>query len=460
MATQPETQVEDYGVGGCLAWSRYSHLKQGGVPAILKHFVTFCQSEGFIRHCTMLGFTNPHFYPNAKSRTIVDGNSSIRNTLSTDNVGYHKFSKCLTVSGNEKESTISDDACLGLVFYGTAQSNIDSILQMGLEKSRRRGQAYGPGEYFSKDPTVSIGYCKGGLEMLVFVVVLPPTLGRKNTNSPADYVVVENNSHHLAVGVLKFQAVDTKVSQLSRQRRSQFIDLNNKVIAKSQIKQETALKAKIIQHIIAGEVDVAAELYKKSSVLCSLSKQEISWYVHQTLDDEIIEWYFPAIPDPMKIGEINEKKVQHLDDAELEERKAKKELEDAQKAIFGNWSSTSAIFAMGNAPLAVPVNPAYTNTATIAAKQAEAAHLTLAFSSQSGFTTKQAGLPKSIVLDTPTQICKHLVANRVDIASELYCKNATSLDPTSKKEICDLASRFLDASLLGILFPGLPQASP
>jgi len=52
-------------------------------------------------------------------------------------------------------------------FHGSDPRNILSIAQMGFDSGRRCGQAFGAGEYFAKNPSVSIGYCHGGAYMLV-----------------------------------------------------------------------------------------------------------------------------------------------------------------------------------------------------------------------------------------------------------------------------------------------------
>ena len=59
---------------------------------------------------------------------------------------------------------------LRLVFHGTPEANIESICARGLDPTRRAGQAHGPGEYFGGDASVSLGYCRGGRKMIVFVV--------------------------------------------------------------------------------------------------------------------------------------------------------------------------------------------------------------------------------------------------------------------------------------------------
>merc|ERR1719188_2517593 len=47
-------------------------------------------------------------------------------------------------------------------WHGTAEQNVLSIAVHGFDPKRRSGQAYGAGEYFAKDPNVSIGYAQGG----------------------------------------------------------------------------------------------------------------------------------------------------------------------------------------------------------------------------------------------------------------------------------------------------------
>eukprot|EP01062_Namystynia_karyoxenos_P064283 TRINITY_DN571_c0_g1_i2.p1 TRINITY_DN571_c0_g1~~TRINITY_DN571_c0_g1_i2.p1 ORF type:complete len:1409 (+),score=427.07 TRINITY_DN571_c0_g1_i2:436-4227(+) len=52
-------------------------------------------------------------------------------------------------------------------FHGTAPQNVLSIALNGFDPRRRSGQVYGSGEYFAKDPSVSVGYCKGGRFMFL-----------------------------------------------------------------------------------------------------------------------------------------------------------------------------------------------------------------------------------------------------------------------------------------------------
>jgi len=52
-------------------------------------------------------------------------------------------------------------------FHGSSPCNILAIAENGFDAGRRAGQAFGAGEYFAKNPSVSVGYCRGGSYMLV-----------------------------------------------------------------------------------------------------------------------------------------------------------------------------------------------------------------------------------------------------------------------------------------------------
>jgi len=55
-------------------------------------------------------------------------------------------------------------------FHGTAPVNVLSIIGTGFDKSKRGsavGLVHGAGEYFAKDPTISLSFCRGGQFMLV-----------------------------------------------------------------------------------------------------------------------------------------------------------------------------------------------------------------------------------------------------------------------------------------------------
>ena len=60
-----------------------------------------------------------------------------------------------------------------LVFHGTRRLNIEAIQKDGLNPKFRTGQAFGVGEYFNRQPGLSLSYCRGDGQMLVFAVIVP-----------------------------------------------------------------------------------------------------------------------------------------------------------------------------------------------------------------------------------------------------------------------------------------------
>ena len=59
-----------------------------------------------------------------------------------------------------------------LVFHGTPEINVPAICASGLDPKLRERQLYGPGDYFGATADVSLGYCRGGTKMVLFVVLL------------------------------------------------------------------------------------------------------------------------------------------------------------------------------------------------------------------------------------------------------------------------------------------------
>jgi len=298
----------------CLISYEYSGI--GGTDAIIKRFHNDCQSRGFTDLCKDFGFLDATFHPNT-------------HILHSNNVSKRKFSASIASDSSELEQR---SACLGVVFHGTHARNIKSILEDGLDVNKRMSQAYGPGEYFSMKPGTSVGYCKGGLEMLVFVVVLPPASAREKPSCPADYVVVDNNGHQLPLGVLKFTSVDEKVESRSHTRRKNFLDLCMEVRLKTKIKEEAEIKAAIIKKIIMEDMESAAKIYEnKNLLLTELSRKEVSWYVHQNMNKDVIPAFFLNLPNPMSVDENERVELHKVENAVEEEQEAKDRLEVARR---------------------------------------------------------------------------------------------------------------------------------
>jgi hypothetical protein len=381
---------QKYGVADCLTWTTLNDtFCFGGMAKITKHFADYCTTPSFLHHCAAMGFANPTFVANAihwddqhagfakfktclereqrlererqqqqllqsdgDDDTAVDGSAAKRPALGDVKPGTATavLLAALEATTTEEDDTTCDSKsfarrCLGLVFHGTATHNIPTILQNGLDAAKRKGQAYGPGEYFAKNPTTSISYCRGGLQMIVFVVVLPaqPKAGSFSVQ-PADYVVVENNAHHLAIGTLQFTAVDRSVLAASATKRAALLQLSNEALAKSRIKQEAETKAYIMSHLIANKIDWASELYlRKVDFLGYTSLKEISWYVYANVDADTIDYYFPNLPPPMHIDELAMTPVQSFDVAAQDEEVALKKVEQARNDFIGRSGGTGAV---------------------------------------------------------------------------------------------------------------------
>jgi Poly(ADP-ribose) polymerase catalytic domain len=308
-------------IKGCFVSKEYAELPaKGSIDAIVSYFNSECKSPEFCVLWENAGFKDPSFHHNPHLRA--------------GNPGRDKFASALP--------NLEHSACLGIAFHGTVTTNIASILVAGLDPSRRRGQAYGAGEYFSKDPAVSIGYCKSGLEMLVFVVVLPSTLTPRNSSPasvsqseksvPHEFLVIDNNSHQLPIGTMKFRSVNPDVLNASQENRRKFLELSKQVFDRCRIAEEGRIKALIMKYLIFGTVDLASELYvKQGSFLKESSKKEISWYVFKTCENDLIDYFFPNLPDPMSPLELSEAHVKSVDDAIQDVTEAIRQLEVARQ---------------------------------------------------------------------------------------------------------------------------------
>jgi hypothetical protein len=75
-------------------------------------------------------------------------------------------------------------------WHGTHEDNVFSIAINGFDTSRRSGQAFGAGEYFAKNPTVSVSYSKGGTYMFLCKLLLgKPNIDHTWVESCGYYVI-------------------------------------------------------------------------------------------------------------------------------------------------------------------------------------------------------------------------------------------------------------------------------
>ncbi|CAB9509448.1 expressed unknown protein [Seminavis robusta] len=401
----------------CFVTAKYGDLRALGVNGIISFFHKACRSPEFAGKCK--GFTCPTFMPNYE---LIPGVSAVT-----------KFQNALV--------GLPDQAELGVVFHGTPETNIHAISTGGLDPAKRKGQAYGPGEYFSKDPGVSVSYCRNGGKMLVFVVVLPPPPSSmqganapRHSSRPAAYVVVENNNHQLPIGTLAFSSVDHNVMMNSQQLQQKLLSLNKQVEDRIKAAEEAQIKAEIIQALIAGHVDLASETYiEYKDKFSELSRKEIAWYVQSLIGtDERFSVFFPDLPEPMDNTKLAHTMVQSVDYAIAHETQALYQLQVAQNALNKQKDEENKLDDM------------------IANKKADnKKKLKVA-------AKRQRDTASSVI----SGIMQNLIKNRTDIASELYEKaeRKSRLDGFAKREIAQCVYRLVDdKSLIPILFPDLPE---
>jgi len=98
-------------------------------------------------------------------------------------------------------------------FHGTHPQNVLAIAEQGFDDSKRAGQLCGSGEYFAKNPCVSVGYCRGGGFMLVCQLCLGHE-SSTHANVDGDHIWVPGCSYYvisrpqqaLPVCIVEFQA--------------------------------------------------------------------------------------------------------------------------------------------------------------------------------------------------------------------------------------------------------------
>ena len=290
---------------GC-CWSRPLAACLRDNDRLLEELQSYCASSEFTSFCTSAGLVGPVV------RWKDPGNGVFRFWMAC-------------------QGLLSSTSSLGLVFHGTRKANIQSILENGLDPTKRKGQAYGPGEYFSTTPSASISYCKGELQMMLFLVVITPWSYQSEHLSykPMDYVVVQDNRHQLPLGVVEFESVQPSAQRKSHLMCAALQKLNQEALVQQAKASEAASKALIIQLIIQGETEWASSKYAKhQTCLSETSKREIGMYAHLRLDSSFVEYYFPNLPAPMRGSERDMLHIETVDSEIAKAQEAWKKYED------------------------------------------------------------------------------------------------------------------------------------
>ena len=192
-----------------------------------------------------------------------------------------------------------EECGIGIAFHGTAECNIAPILREGLDPTKRRGQKHGPGEYFSPRPTLPIRFCRGGRQVLIFLVIYEPRDIRTK-----DIIVVNNTHRQLPIGTISFANTTSNAKAAADSFYEHVNELVQEKNKKEMIAREARSKEKIIRLLISGEYFAASDVYNNVCKNGSPSKvwaDEVSLYVYDHIrNEEQICVYFPGLPSRPK----------------------------------------------------------------------------------------------------------------------------------------------------------------
>ena len=225
-----------------------------------------------------------------------------------------------------------------IVFHGTSESNIESILSSGLDPLLRRGQQFGQGEYFASSPDLPLRYCRGGTKMLVFLVITTKFNLRGH-----DIVVVKKTQRQLPIATLSFLSYDPKALTAASAFQANVSKLVSEVREKEKAVKVAAAKERIIKLILEEEYLAASDIY---NVSCDDKGQppevwadEMAAYRDHIRDEEQVEIYFPILPKrPTSTLDL---KIRATIDIEDEAASARKKLKSVTAAKGTDTSSNS-----------------------------------------------------------------------------------------------------------------------
>ena len=272
----------------------------------------------------------------------VEGGSVEMNPfLSVDSDLYKEFmsegKKCVAERTNgdateENREAAKSELCVRIVFHGTHEKNIESILSNGLDPQMRSGQAYGQGEYYASSPAMPVGYCQGGKKMLVFAVISAQTDIRTK-----EVVVVRKSERQLPIATLSFEHVSRSGMEVADYFQHTLKALKDEKEKKATIAQEAREKEKIEKLLFRQEYLAASDFYKgacsrNGGVPPSSWAEELAIYVRDHIrDDEEVDIYFPNLPPRPSDSQAVD--ILNVDECDASAQAAKDQLEAYQKKM-------------------------------------------------------------------------------------------------------------------------------
>jgi len=207
-----------------------------------------------------------------------------------------------------------------VVFHGTADRNVDAISENGLDPARRgqHGQSLGPGEYFARDPLISLSYCQWGggfrpgagpTRMLIFAVLIDPrndgvpAFAREDFGGSSPIVVVPEADHQLPIGVLTLrpgeEAMGQATSVVNALMRKAKAASDAAAVAEKQASAAESF-ARVCQLLIREDLDAAAAAYQAAiasdAAVTSSWAHALSFYLRKyRLEPSLVQAMFPGV---------------------------------------------------------------------------------------------------------------------------------------------------------------------
>jgi hypothetical protein len=222
---------------------------------------------------------------------------------------------------------------LALGFHGTGDANVPKILHSGLDPQYRRTQAFGRGEYFSKEPGLAATYRHEGHCLIVFALLMPKDHEKVYSQKDRDIIVIPELSHQLPLGVIRFTDVDEAVIQHSQDMRLVQRELKKAAVDADWRVTEAHWKATLEPLLQEGQYDEAAEEMRCATHYHKLSPatlQEMAAMVARYISNpETRTTMFPMLTfDEASLQQTNQ---------DSEEKSLKQLEEEAQEAWRAFW---------------------------------------------------------------------------------------------------------------------------
>ena len=222
---------------------------------------------------------------------------------------YERFVAAMRGAGAAAEAP-TEAPTLKLVFHGTASKNVDAILEHGMDPSKRgeHGQAFGPGEYFSRHAWLSCAYTGGGKRLIIFAV-LPGQVsvedeqpGQSHGHAHAvradqrGIIVVDQVHRQLPLATVTIAQPSEAVKRASNLSRQ----ATTAAAAAAAAAKRAMRKAKVMQLLMADEHSDAAEVYaevmREAHGKMPRWAAELRFYLRQVPREMVVALFPGVIP--------------------------------------------------------------------------------------------------------------------------------------------------------------------